>query len=232
MRIAAFFDVDGTLIDSSLGHRFFRHLFAKGEIRVPQIFGLIEYALGLGVREPSRVPLENHGYLRGLEHRRYLDLVSEFAATGIGALVRPVGMDWIEWHRSRSHRVILISGGRQELVEDFGRGLGVDLAIGTPAETANGRLTGRSATIEPVAAFKHRRLLELAATEFIALDESYFYGDSIGDVRALELVGRPRVVNPGRRLKRLAVERSWPILDAGRASIRDSAGMGARRAHN
>ena len=39
------------------------------------------------------------------------------------------------------------------------------------------------------------------------------YSDSFSDLPMLEAVGLPAVVHPDRRLRRVALERGWPILD-------------------
>ena len=39
------------------------------------------------------------------------------------------------------------------------------------------------------------------------------YSDSMSDLPMLEAVGEPSVVNPGRRLLRIAKQRDWPILN-------------------
>ncbi|TLY37121.1 MAG: HAD-IB family hydrolase, partial [Nitrospirae bacterium] len=44
------------------------------------------------------------------------------------------------------------------------------------------------------------------------LGASFMYGDSPGDLPALEAVGHPRVVNPIRGMTRIARRRGWPIL--------------------
>ena len=43
--------------------------------------------------------------------------------------------------------------------------------------------------------------------------QSKAYSDSLSDLPMLEAVGLPAAVNPQRRLRRVAVERDWPILD-------------------
>jgi len=44
------------------------------------------------------------------------------------------------------------------------------------------------------------------------LSKSYFYTDSIDDLRLLKLVGNPVATNPDQRLSQTAFENNWPIL--------------------
>jgi phosphoserine phosphatase len=52
----------------------------------------------------------------------------------------------------------------------------------------------------------------LAATEGYDLASSYGYSDSITDEPLLAAVGHPHAVNPDKALRRVALERGWPIL--------------------
>jgi phosphoserine phosphatase len=54
---------------------------------------------------------------------------------------------------------------------------------------------------------------KLAAERGYDLDASYAYSDSVSDIGLLETVGHPTAVNPDRALRRVAVEREWPVLE-------------------
>jgi phosphoserine phosphatase len=45
----------------------------------------------------------------------------------------------------------------------------------------------------------------------VDLQNSFAFGDALGDLPMLECVGRPVAVNPGRRLAAQATRRGWPI---------------------
>jgi hypothetical protein len=54
---------------------------------------------------------------------------------------------------------------------------------------------------------------EVAAEGGYDLSDCYAYSDSITDLPMLEEVGHPTVVNPDRGLRRIAVEREWPVRE-------------------
>jgi phosphoserine phosphatase len=58
---------------------------------------------------------------------------------------------------------------------------------------------------------KIERTLKVAERVGFRLDEASFYSDSITDLPLLEVVKAPIVINPDRRLRRIAVKRGWPI---------------------
>jgi phosphoserine phosphatase len=43
--------------------------------------------------------------------------------------------------------------------------------------------------------------------------DTTFYSDSINDAPLLKSVKRPVATNPDERLKALAIDKAWPILD-------------------
>ena len=84
-------------------------------------------------------------------------------------------------------------------------------------EVRDGVLTGALAS----SAFGHHKLTACeawAAREKVALADCTFYTDSYSDVALLEKVGHPIVIDPDRRLARVAVARGWPIVDWGRST--------------
>ena len=53
---------------------------------------------------------------------------------------------------------------------------------------------------------------ELAREKGYDLSRSYAYSDSVTDVSMLETVGHAHAVNPDKELRKIAVERGWPVL--------------------
>jgi phosphoserine phosphatase len=51
----------------------------------------------------------------------------------------------------------------------------------------------------------------LARSTGLNLRASCAYSDSINDLPLLEAVAYPHAVNPDRRLRRMAIERHWPV---------------------
>lgn len=91
--------------------------------------------------------------------------------------------------------------------------LGFDSIIATVLEISDGRYTGNISGEYCVGAGKIPFMREFCADRGSDLDESYYYGDSIADLPVLEAVGNPVVVNPRENLRRIALERGWPVMD-------------------
>src|SRR5207237_260866 len=65
---------------------------------------------------------------------------------------------------------------------------------------------------------KARSIRAWADQEGIDLAQSCAFSDSSADVPMLSSVGHPVATNPTRRLRRIAIEHHWPILELGEAS--------------
>ena len=80
------------------------------------------------------------------------------------------------------------------------------------AEHENGVYTGRS--LRPCyGALKAQAVREIAVRDHVDLVRSTAYSDSHTDLAFLEAAGRPTAVNPDSKLRRIALEREWPILE-------------------
>jgi hypothetical protein len=89
--------------------------------------------------------------------------------------------------------------------------LGLDGGVGSTAEVAEGVYTGRiERRLDGLA--KADAVGELARAEGIDLQESTAYSDSASDLPFLEAVGYAVAVNPDRRLRAVAAQRSWRVL--------------------
>jgi HAD superfamily hydrolase (TIGR01490 family) len=117
----------------------------------------------------------------------------------------------VEQHRARGERVYIVSATLQEIVQHIAEDLGFDGAIGSTCEIVDGVYTGRTLRAAHGEG-KARALRELAEAEGFDLSRSTAYSDSYSDVPFLEAVGHPVAANPDRKLRRIAAERGWPVV--------------------
>jgi HAD superfamily hydrolase (TIGR01490 family) len=137
--------------------------------------------------------------------RWYQEMVRDYLVPQVCALLAA--------HQSAGDRVAILSSTTAYLAEPLSRDLGVEDLLVTRLETEAGRFTGR---IIPPICYGEGKVAyarNFASEYGIALEESWFYTDSITDLPVLELVGKPRVVAPDRLLRREAARRGWPVID-------------------
>lgn len=144
-----------------------------------------------------------------------VDDLRRLVATAMEPVLKPLvyqePLHLLARHRERGEPVYIVSATLQEIVEEVAAELGFDGAIGSTCEIVDGVYTGRSLRACHGAG-KAAAIRELAAREGFDLEASTAYSDSHTDLPFLEAVGNPVVVNPDRELRRIAVERGWPVL--------------------
>jgi HAD superfamily hydrolase (TIGR01490 family) len=118
----------------------------------------------------------------------------------------------VDEHHARGEPVYIVSATLQEIVEAIAEDLGFDGALGTTCEVVDGKYTGRAVRALHAGA-KAECLHEVAIQQGFDLAECTAYSDSHTDLPFLEAVGHPVAVNPDRALRRIAAERSWPVLE-------------------
>src|SRR5262249_55811890 len=82
----------------------------------------------------------------------------------------------------------------------------------TRLEESSGRLTGRIVGEAMLGEAKARAIRAMAQETQLDLSQCYAYGDSDKDETMLACVGNPTVVNPSRKLARIAKKNEWPTL--------------------
>ncbi len=142
-------------------------------------------------------------------------LVGEAMEPVLRPLVYDEPLRLVQQHRERGERVFIVSATLQEIVELVAGDLGFDGAIGSTCEIVDGVYTGRTLRAAHGDG-KADAVRELAAAEAIDLAASTAYSDSYSDVPFLEAVGHPVAANPDRKLRRIARERGWPVVDFAR----------------
>lgn len=229
-RIAAFLDIDGTLVPRpSLERRFFAELRKRQEISLRNYFFWLMRAARLAPEGIAAIVNENKMYLRGVPVAQ-IETAATAAHTSpqglaqamaTGALV-DAAVERVAWHAAQGHAIVLASGTLAPLARSVAVMLGTRLALhrrsgsiqicATELEERDGRCTGRIAGEALCGEEKAHAVWRFAREHGIELSESYAYGDSISDRWMLEAVGRPAAVNPSQELHRIARERDWPIL--------------------
>ena len=212
-KVAAFFDMDKTLISENSGSVYMKSRYREGKIGAVQLargaYAYLRYKLGrLDLLESTR------GLMVPLAGREVMEVWAEgqsLCEESIFSLVYPGALERVRHHQARGDLVCIVSGSMGFIVDHVAAHLDIDHAIYTRVEERAGRLTGE--VVEPLC-FERGKLhwlREFIQEHEIDLARSWFYSDSITDLPLLEEVGHPIAVNPDPRLARLARRRGWPI---------------------
>ena len=121
------------------------------------------------------------------------------------------GRSAVQRHTEDGDFDAIVTGATPYAALPLARELGIEHVVATHLEVEGGRFTGRIQ--QPMSYGQGKVVLteRLAVEQGFSLEESTFYSDSITDLPLLERVRTPVVVNPDRRLRRVADQRGWRI---------------------
>ena len=142
-------------------------------------------------------------------HQRFMDEI-------IRPAIRPAAIELVRRHQQAGDVVVITSATNEFVTRPIAQAFGVDELIATElARGPDGWLTGEVAGQPNMREGKVARLAAwLAARGWDWSDvEATFYSDSMNDLPLLEKVQHPVATNPDERLRALAQERGWPVLD-------------------
>jgi HAD superfamily hydrolase (TIGR01490 family) len=214
-RVAAFFDLDGTLLpEPSLERRFFSELRSNNAIPSANYLRWGLEALCLLPKGFLEVQHHNKRYLTGLDRDvvfRYRESVSFFEQ----------GIARVAWHARQGHEIVLASGTLEALArlaamalecELEARGVQIQSRVcATRLEEEHGQWTGNVLGEVIYGPAKARAVEELAKTASLDLRHCHAYGNSLLDRQLLSAVGHGHAVNPGKDLAALAKQKDWRI---------------------
>ena len=205
-RIAAFFDIDGTIYREGLITELFKKVLK---------YELIEEDVWKKEVEPAYLKWDRREgdydtylikmvevFIQAIEgiNKNHIDHMANRVISQKGDRIYTFSRERIQWHKDQGHVVIAISGSPEELVSKMAQKYNMDDYRATIYQTdENNNYNG---TIIPMwdSASKIKALKELQEKYDIDLSQSYAYGDTTGDVTMFEAVGYPYAINPNKAL--------------------------------
>ena len=215
-KTVAFFDVDGTLLKSTIVHYYIWMRSAK----LPRLLRLIwlvgflpKIAYYLILDKISRTRFNQVFYrnYRGMNAAVIKRLATEMFETYLRPKIFSEAVSEIQEHKQRGRTIVLVTGSVDFIVQPIADYLGVDTALMPQLREENGRFTGELTTAPLIGEQKAEAVRTFAEQHEISLKDSYAYGDSQSDLPMLECVGNPVVVNPGKALREKALDSGWEM---------------------
>ncbi|GAA4386838.1 HAD family hydrolase [Tsukamurella soli] len=225
-RVAAFFDLDKTIIAKSSTMAFSRPFFEQGLINRRAVLksSYAQFLVLLTAADNDQMTrMRDHltQMCAGWNVDQVRSIVRETLHDIVDPLVFSEAADLIAGHHARGHDVVVVSASGEEMVHPIGDMLGADYAIGTTMAVADGKYTG-DLDFYCFGDNKVVAMQKLAETNGYDLTQCFAYSDSITDVPMLAAVGHPTAVNPDRGLRREAGEQGWPVVSfSNPVSLRD-----------
>ncbi len=139
-----------------------------------------------------------------------------FMAEVVRPAMSPAALDLVRQHREAGDQVVIITATNEFVTRPIAELFGVDQLIAVELECgSDGWITGeikgtpsaRDGKVVRMAEWLRARRLDWCNVDAV------FYTDSINDLPLLEKVDQPVATNPDDRLRAIAVQRGWRILD-------------------
>lgn len=214
----AFYDLDGTLVSSNVvtQYAFFVKRqpsrvraalkYTKLVLSVPALIGLDLYSRRLF----NEVFFREY---RGMRQEWLRDQSDGLFTRVIHPTIFPGAKALVEADRQKGLRTVLVTGTLDFALDPVVRYFGFDDVICNSLMFENGAATGKVATPLIAEREKVEQMMRLCRQYEVDAAQAKAYSDSLSDLPMLEAVGHPSAVNPDRRLRRLALQRGWPVLN-------------------
>lgn len=215
-KTVAFFDVDGTLLKSTIVHCyiwmrslqmpfFLKHLWLIGFL--PKV---VYYLI---LDSISRIRFNEVFYrnYRGLEVAEIKALSTEMFEAYIRPKIFSEAVSQIQEHKEHGTAIVLVTGSLDFVVQPIADYLAVDAVLAPQLREQDGQFTGELTTAPLIGEAKAEAMRNYADQHEVSLEESYAYGDSQSDLPMLECVGNPIVVNPGKSFRQKALKSGWEM---------------------
>jgi len=213
----AFFKVEGALLRPPTVPPAAWFVMAHREMkaRVTRLGGLVA-ALGLQVASPlgERKVATKLAWagLRNMSDDRLAVLAEEYDERQIQPALRTAGSEQVLRAKQDGFVVVLVSEWLDVLVQPLAKRVGADRLVSNRMEMVDHSATGR--LLDPVigsgaATWARDLCVELGAD----IGKARAYGASGGDALLLSAVGEPCALHPDWRLRRIARDADWPIVE-------------------
>ncbi len=224
-KVAAFFDVDNTLVCGSTSILFGKVAFTGGSIKRRDIWRFMwEHVMFIrrGEKNSKMADIKDRALMltKGHSVEELQGLIDQVYRDEIKPRLWPRSIERLKHHLEQGHEVWLVSAAPVELAQAIADDLGATGALGTIVGHDGNVLTGELVGAPLHGKAKRRAIKALAKERGISLRKSWAYSDSVNDLPMLSAVGNQVAVNPDQQLRRYAVAAGWEILRQRRRELR------------
>ena len=210
--VAAYFDLDGTLLDDSSEKTLAFGLAKRRPWRIP--LGSTSWALGfIGNLLRGRSVYDcarNRGHFSLSTWEILNKLSEEFVDSKLKHRVSSDAKERLEWHRAQGHRLVLVTATIQPMAIAMGKQLGMDEIYGCGPEEMKGIISGSERGWSVPRRKGKVPVVEKDAKENNHdLSKCWAYGNTYADSFFMKLVGNPVAINPEGKLKDVVKENNW-----------------------
>lgn len=148
----------------------------------------------------------------------------QFMQEVIQTALHPAALALVQQHRKAGDELVVVTATNEFVTRPIAKALGIDELIAVKLvgleekSLENGEISWITGEIDGIPSAREGKVQRVA--QWLAARgwtwqevDLTFYSDSMNDLPLLEKVSHPVATNPDARLRALAQERKWPILD-------------------
>lgn len=211
--IAAFFDIDNTLLEVNSAKLYIKYFYDHGLVSFPELARVSFYILlhRLNILQEEKALPKLLGIVSGMNRRKAESVVNEAFEELVKEKINQTVLDKLKEHRDNGHHIVLVTASPVLTSTPIHAYVDADHLLASLFQIKDETYTGEclhlmygEGKVEPMKQYakKHK----------INLNKSYVYADSFTDRVIMELVGNPIAVNPDKQLKSHAKEHGWEII--------------------
>tara|TARA_Y100000589_G_scaffold102625_1_gene96850 strand:- start:13026 stop:13697 length:672 start_codon:yes stop_codon:yes gene_type:complete len=214
-KIAAYFDLDGTLLNASSEKTLTGVLARRRPWRIPHatIAWTLGATFGLLTGKAPYDALRNRGHLSLASWQILEQYSEEIATTYLKERVPSGAWERLDWHRKQGHRLVLVTATVAPMAEAMARVLAMDEVYGCGPENRTGMLSGseRGWSV-PRRKGKVPIVEQDAKKHGHDLSQCFGYGNTHADSWFMRICGHAIAVNPESSLEQFAKKNNWEIV--------------------
>ena len=211
--VAAFFDVDHTLVEANASKLFARYFYQLG------LLSNWEFTKAIYYGAIHKLKFINEGTILKAVFSLFKgwnkDFVEECCAKAFELIIKKKissrVAEHMRFHQSQGHHIVLSTAMPTELAVHFQKFFRTQGLLSSKLAASKGVYTGKINYLN-FGSQKAKPVKEYAEKHKLKLKQSYFYADSISDIDAMKLVGNPIAVNPDKKLRSYAKKHRWKVL--------------------
>jgi putative phosphoserine phosphatase/1-acylglycerol-3-phosphate O-acyltransferase len=211
--VGAFFDLDQTLFAGFSATAFTRDQLASGRMSPKDLVDSLRATLSFAFGRTgfSTFVSATSAVYRGMAESVLEEAGQHAFDKHLATEIYPESRALVKAHQEMGHTVAIITSATRYQAAPVARELGIEHLLYTQLGVDNGILTGKVVRPTCYGEGKAAAARSLQEKYGLVLEKSYFYSDSHEDLPLFDIVGRPRPLNPTRKLAQIAKERQWPV---------------------
>jgi len=214
-RYAAFFDLDGTLLNVNSGEVLVHMAYKNGHMKKKDLLQAfyLAFLYKFQLRETSKIIKKMPKWLSGLAENKIAGFTNKIFEEILVHAIRPQMKDVIEEHRQKNARLVILSAAFNYICAPVAEFLDMDDILCSSLEVVNGHFTGKTNGELCFDDVKLKRVKAFCEQNSFKMKQACYYADSIADIPVFNAVGYPVCINPDKRLAKLAADNKWPVYN-------------------